>query len=91
MTESYKYWLDVDKPSGVVMLHVVGCRYEADKSDTEFKGLGHLKCDGGSLGFEAPRSRRSARARKTPPLQKNGVPLVHVTPYNPLIAYSANI
>ncbi len=51
MERSSNYWLNVDIPTKKATLHALGCKYEIEKRETPLKGLGHLKRDGGWLGF----------------------------------------
>jgi len=45
-------WLNVDKPTKKCTLHTdSNCFYWQQKSETDYKGLGELKRDGGWLGF----------------------------------------
>ncbi|HBV87533.1 MAG TPA: hypothetical protein DEF42_12975 [Desulfosporosinus sp.] len=45
-------WLNVDKPLRTCTLHTDDCCiYWIKKEETNYKGLGHLKRDGGWLSF----------------------------------------
>ena len=45
-------WLNVDKPTKKCTLHMnSSCTYMQKKSETPYKGIGHLKRDGGWLSF----------------------------------------
>lgn len=45
-------WLNVDKPLRICTLHTDNsCTYWIKKHETGYKGLGHLKRDGGWLSF----------------------------------------
>ncbi len=51
MSDAPNYWLNVDIVTKTATLHALGCTHEIDKRDTEYKGIGRLKRDGGWLGF----------------------------------------
>jgi len=48
-----EYWVNVDKPTKTCTIHVRGCEYDNRKIETEYKGIGNLKRDGGWLPFES--------------------------------------
>jgi len=48
-----EYWVNVDKPTKTCTIHVRGCEYENRKGETEYKGIGNLKRDGGWLSFDS--------------------------------------
>lgn len=53
-------WVNVDRPTAKEMLHAEHCRYVRDKHETELKGIGELKRDGGWLPFESLDEARKA-------------------------------
>lgn len=49
-------WLNVDKPTKKCTLHMnSSCTYLQMKSETLYKGIENLKCDGGWLNFADPK------------------------------------
>ncbi|AFQ45347.1 MULTISPECIES: hypothetical protein [Desulfosporosinus] len=49
-------WMNVDKPTKKCTLHMnSSCNYLQEKRETEYKGIGNLKCDGGWLSFTDPK------------------------------------
>lgn len=47
------YWLNVDFPTSVAVLHMSKCRHTDDIAATGLKGIGRLKRDGGWVPFES--------------------------------------
>ena len=45
------YWLNIDYPRCENVLHRPGCRHEATKAETPYKGVGVLKRDGGWIAL----------------------------------------
>lgn len=54
MSDSSKYWLNIDKPNKTATLHTVTCRYAIGKHETRYKGISFLKRDGAWFGFDTP-------------------------------------
>ena len=49
-------WLNIDKPTKKCTLHMnSNCTYLQEKGETEYKGIGNLKRDGGWLSFADPK------------------------------------
>ncbi len=55
MSDPAPYWINVDYPWNRCTLHRRGCRYEQAKRETPYKGIEHLKRDGGWLSFSSTR------------------------------------
>ena len=53
------FWLNVDRPTKRCVLHRPRCTYAVGKHETPFKGIGHVKRDGGWLGFASEQEARS--------------------------------
>ena len=73
MTTEFIYWLNVDSPTSVAVLHHAGrCRHTQDIGETPLKGVRVLKQDGGWMPFETRQDaenyvrdlRRSLRLRE---------------------------
>lgn len=69
MSETGAYWLNVDLPTKRSVLHAAACRHAHAKHDTQYKGIGQLKRDGGWLSFATPEEAQNFFRRE---LQANG-------------------
>jgi hypothetical protein len=47
------YWLRVDRPLKLCILHEDACEYARDKRETPFLGINAMKRDGGWFSFES--------------------------------------
>ena len=59
MAKAADYWMNVDVPTKRCVLHRPGVAYAVGKRETPFKGIGHVKRDGGWLGFASEQEARS--------------------------------
>jgi hypothetical protein len=53
-----EYWLNIDKPNKICVLHVEGCTFEVRKEVTPLKGIGEIRSDGGWLSFSSHKKAR---------------------------------
>lgn len=53
MSADAAFWLNVDTPTKRCVLHRAGCPYAQAKAETPYKGIGHLKRDGGWIGHRS--------------------------------------
>ncbi len=54
MSETGTYWLHGDVPTKRSVLHAAACRHAHAKHNTQYKGIGQLKRDGGRLSVATP-------------------------------------
>ena len=53
------YWINVDKPTRLCVVHSEVCRYARGKRETPFKGVERIKRDGGWMPFPSTQEARN--------------------------------
>ncbi len=68
MSDISGYWVNVDFTTKICTLHAPSCIYEMNKAETNYKGIGQLKRDGGWLQFESAAEAEMACRKRFPKL-----------------------